>query len=68
MAFRVEVNARNQLSDFAMVADLAAAVQTMQLDAGPVLPMLRERTIWMVNSTPQGGGVAEMLPTMIGLL
>ncbi len=68
MAFRVEVNTANQMSDYAQVADLAAAVQTLQLDAGPVLPMLRERTLWMVNSTPQGGGVAEMLPTMITLL
>lgn len=25
-------------------------------------------TLWMVNSTAQGGGVAEMLPTMISLL
>ncbi|HSM15646.1 MAG TPA: glycosyltransferase [Gemmatimonadales bacterium] len=68
MAITVEVNAPNHLSDFALVADLAAAVQTLQLDAGPVLANLRERTLWMVNSTPQGGGVAEMLPTMITLL
>ncbi len=68
MAFHVEVEAANHLSDFALVADLAAAVQTLQLDAGPVLGNLRERTLWMINSTPQGGGVAEMLPTMITLL
>lgn len=31
-----------------------------------VAPKLRGRTLWMINSTARGGGVAEMLPTMIG--
>eukprot|EP01083_Nonionella_stella_P061145 159423_1 len=28
---------------------------------------LRNRTIWMINSTAVGGGVAEMLPMLIGM-
>ncbi|HEY0810327.1 MAG TPA: glycosyltransferase, partial [Longimicrobiales bacterium] len=31
-------------------------------------PLLRGRTIWMINSTASGGGVAELLPAQIGLL
>ena len=27
-----------------------------------------ESTVWMVNSTAQGGGVAEMLPKVVTLL
>lgn len=29
---------------------------------------LRNRTVWMVNSTERGGGVAEMLPGLISLM
>jgi hypothetical protein len=34
----------------------------------PRCPAWSGRTLWMVNSTELGGGVAEMLPTMISLL
>lgn len=30
--------------------------------------MLRDRTVWMINSTAQGGGVAELLPAQLSLL
>jgi trehalose synthase len=56
------------LSNYAVDSRLAAAVRTLQVEASIVVPQLRDRTIWMVNSTAQGGGVAEMLPRMAALL
>jgi trehalose synthase len=68
VAFLVDVDTDGRLSDFAEVAHLVHAVQALSLEAQPVVPKLQSRTLWMVNSTAQGGGVAEMLPTMITLL
>lgn len=68
MAFLVPVANSPCLADYSTVAHLVAPVQELHREAEAVLPKLRGRTIWMVNSTPQGGGVAEMLPTMVSLL
>lgn len=56
------------LANYALDSRLAAAVRTLQVEASIVIPQLRDRTIWMINSTAQGGGVAEMLPRMTALL
>ena len=55
------------LANYAVDSRLAAAVRTLQVEASIVVPQLRDRTIWMVSSTAQGGGVAEMLPRMVAL-
>jgi trehalose synthase len=68
VAFQVEVETPNRLADFALYAHLVGAVEALRQEAKPALPKLRGRTIWMVNSTARGGGVAEMLPTMVALL
>lgn len=64
----VDIQRRATLEDYASVAHLAPAVQALSEEAEGILHHLRGRTVWMVNSTEQGGGVAEMLPTMVGLL
>ena len=56
------------LSDYEVVSHLAAAVRTLRVEASMLVPALRKRTVWMVNSTARGGGVAEMLPRMCALL
>lgn len=68
MPYVVDIERRASLEDYASVAHLAPAVQTLREEAARVRPDLEGRTVWMVNSTEQGGGVAEMLPTMVGLL
>ncbi len=68
MALRVEPEIPNGLADFAEYAHLVGAVEALRREAEATLPKLRGRTVWMVNSTARGGGVAEMLPTMVGLL
>jgi trehalose synthase len=64
----VEVLPSSTIEDYAAVAHLAAAVSEMRLEAERVVGQLAGRTIWMVNSTVKGGGVAEMLPTAVTLL
>jgi trehalose synthase len=56
------------LEDYAGMAFLSAAVQDLRQLARRLVPTLKGRTVWMVNSTAQGGGVAEMLPRLVGLL
>ncbi|MBN2158954.1 MAG: glycosyltransferase [Spirochaetes bacterium] len=43
-------------------------VADVQADAKKIAARLKGRTIWMVNSTARGGGVAEMLPSLIALM
>jgi trehalose synthase len=56
------------LDHYGSYAHLAMAVQDLRAEAAAVVPSLEGRTIWMVNSTAKGGGVAEMLPRMVSLL
>jgi trehalose synthase len=64
----VELPPRPSLADYEAIAHLAPAADALRRRAQQVAPSLAGRTIWMVNSTAQGGGVAEMLPTMVSLL
>ena len=56
------------LDHYASVAPLALPVTELRALAATVTPALEGRTIWMVNSTATGGGVAEMLPGLVALL
>lgn len=56
------------LDDYEAVGHLAGAVRELRAEAGRLVPRLKGRTVWMVNSTALGGGVAEMLPRMVTLL
>lgn len=64
----VEIPPRPALTDYEAIAHLAPSVESLRALAAPVVEAFRGRTLWMVNSTAQGGGVAEMLPTMVTLL
>jgi trehalose synthase len=65
---RVSPHHHVTLDDYGAVATLALAVQELRALAATVVPALEGRTIWMVNSTAAGGGVAEMLPGIVALL
>jgi len=56
------------LNDYSTMAELAEAVRMLRVEASMLAPQLRDRTVWMINSTARGGGVAEMLPRMCSLL
>jgi trehalose synthase len=56
------------LEDYAEQPYLSETVRNLQSVASTALPLLREHRIWMVSSTAQGGGVAEIVPKEIRLL
>ena len=56
------------LEDYAGLAYLASTVKDLRAAARLLAPKLKGRTVWMVNSTAQGGGVAEMMPRLVGIL
>lgn len=64
----IDIEASRTLDDYAAIAHLAGPVQALRAEAAMLVPPLRERTVWMVSSAAQGGGVAEMLPQMVILL
>src|SRR5918997_632884 len=64
----VEPDVALTLDDYAAVAQLTAAVESLRLAATSLAGRLAGRTVWHVNSTAQGGGVAELLPPQIALL
>jgi trehalose synthase len=64
----IEIEPHQSLTDYAEVANLAHAVKELRAEAERLIPGLKDRTVWMINSTALGGGVAEMLPPMVFLL
>jgi trehalose synthase len=64
----VEPDSRLTLDDYAAVGQLTASVDALRAAATTLVPRLAGRTVWHVNSTAQGGGVAELLPPQIALL
>jgi len=68
MTREIEPQHHASLRDYEGVAHLARAVRELRHEAEALLPRMRGRRVWMVNSTAQGGGVAELLPPLVGLL
>ena len=56
------------LDDYQAQIHLSEAVRSLRTEARSLVPHLKGRTVWMVNSTARGGGVAEMMPRMITIL
>jgi len=57
-----------RLTDHASNVYLSGAVRELRLQAQMALAKLQGRTVWMVNSTAHGGGVAEMMPKLVGIM
>lgn len=64
----VDVKPHHTLNDYAANAPLAGAVQELRTEAGALVPRIKCRKLWMVNSTAKGGGVAEMMGTLVSIL
>ena len=68
MVETVAVDEALTLEDYQAVVHLSEAVRSLRTEARSLVPHLEGRTVWMLNSTARGGGVAEMLPRMITIL
>ena len=64
----VSVDEMLTLDDYQAHIHLSEAVRSLRTEARSLVPRLQGRTVWMVNSTARGGGVAEMMPRMITIL
>jgi trehalose synthase len=68
MIRHVPVAAGPSLDDYAATMHLTQAVASLRAQASQLMPKISGRRLWLVNSTAQGGGVAEMLPTLVSIL
>lgn len=68
MAELVEPSHHVRMGDYESVAHLNVAVADLRREAANLQPILADRRVWMVSSTRQGGGVAELLPPLLSLL
>jgi len=64
----VDTKDTTTLDDYAAHSHLASAVQELRDEAAIARKQINGRSILMINSTAQGGGVAEMLPRLVGIL
>lgn len=64
----VEVNEPITLEAYDREAYLTSRVAELRSEASKLVPQLGKRTVWMINSTSQGGGVAELMPKLVCLL
>ena len=64
----VDVQESITLEDYAAYTHLMHAVQDLRQATRGGAGRLSDRTVWMVNSAVQGGGVAEMLPKVVALM
>jgi len=64
----VDVKEGLTLEDYETFGHLAPAVRELRDEAASRMSVLKGRRLVMVNSTAQGGGVAEMLPRVVTIL
>jgi trehalose synthase len=64
----VEIDEHLKLADYEELAYLAEPAHELRSQGEIVEDSFRGRTLWMVNSSATGGGVAEMLPKMVSIL
>lgn len=62
---KIEIKTGANLEDYKAYSNLRNLVDEFQEKVVPFVEQLKGCTIWMVNSTATGGGVAEMLPSQM---
>jgi trehalose synthase len=68
MIERIQVKEGIQLKDYELYTSLILPIKEMMAEAAEVAPRLKNKKVWMINSTARGGGVAEMMPRMVSIL
>ena len=62
---KIEIKKGASLEDYKAYSSLSGLIDEFTATVAPYVEGLRGCTIWMVNSTATGGGVAEMLPSQM---
>src|SRR6056297_890817 len=65
---KINVKPGAKLLDYKAYGSLYSSVLDFMEQAKAPIESLKGRTIWMINSTAIGGGVAEMLPSQMRIL
>ncbi len=65
---KIQIKHGAQFRDYLAYGALTFMVKQFQEDVDEYVNTLKDTTIWMVNSTAIGGGVAEMLPSQMRIL
>jgi len=65
---RIQIKSGPKITDYQAYSSLKSTVEEFLNNAPDYAKALQGRTIWMVNSTAIGGGVAEMLPSQLRIL
>ena len=65
MIRKVEIAPASPLSEYSAIPEYQAAIEELKSRANDLRTRLKGHTLWLVNSTDKGGGVAEMLPKQI---
>ncbi|WP_437371077.1 glycosyltransferase [Maribacter litoralis] len=65
---KINIKEGAQLNDYKAYGSLTHLVDQFLLSTKQSAAVLKGRTIWMINSTAIGGGVAEMLPSQMRIM
>jgi trehalose synthase len=65
---KIEINEGAKIEDYKAYASLNNLVEEFLTGTQQPIENLKGRTIWMINSTATGGGVAEMLPSQMRIM
>ncbi len=63
----IDIDVEHTMAEYATDTVLRNSVEAMQNAVTDDVDALDGRTVWMVNSTASGGGVAEMMPKLVSL-
>lgn len=65
---QIDIESGHGLNDYRIDPSLTSAIDDLEKLISLRIDVLRDKTIWVINSTAKGGGVAEMLPSQISIL
>jgi len=68
IVYEVKIPKKNPLREYRDFPGLEKIIDAVEQKAPEIRKKLNGRKIWMLNSTELGGGVAEMMPTVIYLM
>ncbi len=63
----IDIDVEHTMAEYATDTVLRNSVEAMQNAVTDDVDALDDRTVWMLNSTASGGGVAEMMPKLVSL-